>query len=84
MKNLGLGLELAEALRPPHVQQPFVLPEELPNIGAVPVPFNGVIATYQHLDILMLIIFYNDSFGILQPDNLGIRIDKFRAFLISV
>ncbi|KAK0438554.1 hypothetical protein EV421DRAFT_950689 [Armillaria borealis] len=51
-----------------------------PNVGSLP-SFNGQIGTYSHLEILKMIIFYNDNFGITWSDSLPERIDKFRSFL---
>jgi hypothetical protein len=36
---------------------------------------------YQHGDILSLIIFYNENFGIVPNDSLEARVEKFRKFL---
>ncbi|KAF8485944.1 hypothetical protein DFH94DRAFT_622288 [Russula ochroleuca] len=83
MKNVGHGLLRAQAVAHNHpaAQQALVAPEEVPNIGDTPPDFNPNPISYRHSDILQLIIFYNDDFGIVYGDNLYMRISKFRQFL---
>jgi hypothetical protein len=55
-------------------------------IGSVPVNFNGhpTLAGYTHADILNLIVFYNDDFGIEAGDQIGTRTAKLRAWLTEI
>ena len=50
-------------------------------VGSVPPNFNPNIEAYKHLDICKLVVFYNETFGILPQDDLPARIKKFRRFL---
>jgi len=50
-------------------------------IGAVPPQFNSNVDSYQHVDILRLVVFYNDDFGIHAGDNLLERKFKLRLWL---
>lgn len=65
----------------PDIGEALVFPPQTPVVDAVPPNFNFNLSTYQHLDILNLIIFYNDDFGIVPYDSLETRIEKFRRFL---
>jgi hypothetical protein len=51
------------------------------DIGAIPDPFNSTLDTYSHLEILRMVVFYNETFGIEPQDDLADRIMKFRRFL---
>jgi len=42
-------------------------------VGTVPPQFNPDVDAYQHIDILRLVVFYNDDFGILPGDQLPER-----------
>ena len=66
------------------VQQALVAPDQVPAIGSTPHEFNGHIANYLHGDIVRMIVFYNDDFGILVEDLVGTRLDKFRYFLTTL
>jgi hypothetical protein len=61
-----------------------VAPNQVPAIGSTPPAFNRHIANYQHGDIVKMIVFYNDDFGILVGDLVGTRVDKFRYFLTTL
>jgi len=62
------------------IRQP--LPNPQPQaVGTTPPNFNPDLPNYRHIDILNMVIFYNDNFGVVGGDSLGTRIDKFRAFL---
>lgn len=56
-------------------------PNQVYAIGDTPPNFLGDIANYEHINILILIMFYNDDFGIVNGDNLGARQNKVRSFL---
>jgi hypothetical protein len=77
----GDGHQLAQGV------YPQLLPLEVQNyhplagIGDVPHPWDPNIARYTHTQILKLIIFYNDSFGIDQGDHLGVRKLKLHNWL---
>lgn len=60
---------------------PDVLPDDIPSIGDTPPEFQAKLDGYNHIDVLRMVAFYNDTFGILPQDNLGDRIDKFRRYL---
>jgi hypothetical protein len=80
----GDGLVLAQAAAmslAPDIQEALVLPPQTSVIDAIPPNFKLNLSTYQHLDILNLIIFYNEDFGVVPHDSLGTRIEKFRQFL---
>ena len=49
-------------------------------VGDVPNPWGPIINSYQLLDILKLVIFYNDNFGIIAGDPLSDRIFKLRVW----
>ncbi len=50
-------------------------------IGSTPPNFSPDTEGYHHLDICKLMVFYNDTFGIVLQDNLITRIQKFRRYL---
>jgi len=52
-----------------------------PLIGSTPANFNPKIDGYRHLDILRMMVFYNETFGIGVQDDLPTRAEKFRMFL---
>lgn len=59
-------------------------PPNLLNIGAIgdtPPNFQARLDGYNHIDVLRMVTFYNETFGIVPQDNLGDRIDKFRRYL---
>ncbi|KAF8507924.1 hypothetical protein JB92DRAFT_2956249 [Gautieria morchelliformis] len=53
------------------------------NIGAVMPNFNPQVDAYGHVDVLHLIIFYNDNFGIAYGDQLPQRKHKIRTWLLE-
>ena len=84
MKNAGHGLVLAKAAAQnlDHAaRQALVAPAAIPGIGSAPPNFNPDLPNYQHSDILSMVIFYNDDFGILPGDSIDSRVDSFRRFL---
>jgi hypothetical protein len=56
-------------------------PGQVHAIGTTPPAFDGVIENCREVDILNLIVFYNDNFGILQGDSIAVRQRKFRRVL---
>ncbi len=52
-------------------------------IGSVLNPFNPRLEAYSHLNILSMMVFYNDTFGITPQHTLPERINKFRRFLVE-
>ena len=52
-------------------------------VGTVFPQFNPNVDAYQHIDILHLVIFYNDDFGILLGDQLPERKRKIRNWLME-
>ncbi|KAK0492235.1 hypothetical protein EDD18DRAFT_1183495 [Armillaria luteobubalina] len=81
--TLDSGLKLVKEVCPATVNETDlkdIFPA--PTIGATP-KFDSRIAKYSDEDILKMIIFYNDKFGIALSDNLTERIDKFRSFLLD-
>ena len=86
MKNAGHGLVRAQAVANNigvAPQAALVAPEAVLNVGDIPPAFNANIFEYRHQDILRLIIFYNDDFGIVPGDGIPLRIQKFRHFLLE-
>jgi len=53
----------------------------VPLIGSTPPNFNSRLEAYRHLDILRMMVFYNETFDIDVQDDLPGRINKFRRFL---
>jgi len=81
----GHGLALAQAVA--HnmaARNALVPPAQVPVVGTTPPNFVADLHTYRHHDILELILFYNDDFGIVQADTLPSRIESFRRFLVEV
>jgi hypothetical protein len=81
----GHGENLARRVAPPHVAPDY--PQKNappPAIGSVPLNFNGHPSGYTHAEILNIIIFYNDDFGIVERDNIGTRTAKLRAWLTEI
>jgi hypothetical protein len=58
--------------------------EDPAEIGSTPPNFNPKVEHYQHIDILEMVVFYNESFGITAGDTLSNRIMKFKRFLTEV
>lgn len=52
-------------------------------IGVVPDDWNPLIDVYQDVDILKLIIYYNDGIGIVVGDSLDVRKQKVRNWLVG-
>ena len=62
----------------------LVVPDPVPAIGAKPQPFNANLPNYRHIDILNMVIFYNNDFGIVAADSVGDRVEKFGFFLTEL
>jgi hypothetical protein len=62
----------------------LVPPAQVPAVGTTPPNFIADLHTYHHNDILDLIVFYNDDFGIVQTDTASSRIESFRRFLVEI
>ncbi|KAF9038841.1 hypothetical protein BDZ89DRAFT_982253 [Hymenopellis radicata] len=77
----GSGLQRALGLRPLNIalQLADIIPA--PRVGETPPQFQGGLASYTNAEILRMIVFYNDDFGIVLNDSLAMRIDKFRSYL---
>jgi hypothetical protein len=78
----GEGRELAlvihtTAFLPPEVQhyQPNA------RVGDVPLRWVSDIGTYTHAQILKLVVFYKDDFGINEGDLINVRRNKLRNWL---
>jgi hypothetical protein len=52
-------------------------------IGDVPDPWNENIVSYHQLDVLSLVIFYNDNFGIAPGDAVSVMKTKLIAWLLD-
>ena len=62
----------------------FPVGGEPAEIGSTPPNFDAAIDRYQQIDILRMVVFYNENFGITAQDHLEDRIAKFRRFLTDV
>jgi len=81
----GDGLALAQAVAHNVATRNALVPlAQIPLLGDIPPNFNHNLPSYNHNDILRLIIFYNDDFGMVQGDTLPSRIDSFRRFLSEI
>jgi hypothetical protein len=49
-------------------------------VGTTPPNYNPDSPNYHNIDILNLIVFYNDNFGTGPLDTLGGRVEKFQLF----
>ncbi|KAK0183797.1 hypothetical protein F5146DRAFT_1146989 [Armillaria mellea] len=78
----GSGFKLAKGVCPTHVKENSLKDATTePQVGSIPPEFKGRIGKYSDMDILEMIIFYNNLFGIARSDVLSERINKFRSFL---
>jgi hypothetical protein len=87
IKTLGHGLDLANDVGHglgPDAEQALVAPAQVPQVGTAPPGFDPDIMNYEHQDILRMIIFYRNNFGIVLGDSKGTRVDKFRRFLVEL
>lgn len=55
--------------------------DDIAAIGQTPPNFQPKLDSYNHIDVLRMVVFYNETFGIIPQDGLGDRIDKFRRYL---
>ncbi|KAF8884370.1 hypothetical protein BD779DRAFT_1801736 [Infundibulicybe gibba] len=82
----GHGLALAQVAAQglnSAVQQGIAAPPSAPAIGTTPPNFKPDTISYEHTDILEMIVFYNEDFGIVPNDDIWTRINKFREFLFG-
>ncbi|KAF8868470.1 hypothetical protein BD779DRAFT_1001638 [Infundibulicybe gibba] len=75
-----LALQTARFLHPT-VQQAIVPLNPPPPIGFILETFKPDVTNYDDMDILNLIVFYNEDFGIRPEDNIVTRIKKVQLFL---
>ena len=61
----------------------LVPPAQVPRVGTTPPNFNTNYVGYQRSDIITLIIFYNEDFGILPGDTVQDCVAKFHLFLTT-
>lgn len=91
-ENPGSGIALAVQLNPPALQLPQQLvvlqanaaagnPAPPAALGQAPPFYNDNIDAYHHGDVLRLVEFYNDGFGIVVGDGLPTRKQKFRTWM---
>ncbi|KAF8163427.1 hypothetical protein B0H34DRAFT_323004 [Crassisporium funariophilum] len=62
------------------LQQVLVAPAQEPVLGTIPLNFDNNYITYNRADIVRLIIFYNQDFGIVRGDTLPECIEKLHIF----
>jgi hypothetical protein len=81
----GHGLDLARRIYGGYapLTSQLVPPQELPVVGTTPPQWDSFVSGYTDVDILNLIIFYNEDFGIEPGDDLSACKDKFRAWLYA-
>jgi hypothetical protein len=79
----GNGVALATAIygNIPNLQQHLVTPAIVPAIGSTPPNIIDNLAALQPPDIINLIIFYNEDFGIVVGDTVSQCVEKFYQFL---
>ncbi|KAK0222226.1 hypothetical protein IW262DRAFT_1553180 [Armillaria fumosa] len=80
-KVSGSGFRLAEEVCPRNVNVNALASRIAHPIGSLPLNFNGQIPMYSDEQILTMIIFYNENFGIGPADSLPVRIAKFTSYL---
>ena len=51
------------------------------EVGTTPILFNPLIDNYTEFDVMHLILFYNESFGISMEDDLPTRRTKVKLYL---
>lgn len=79
-QTAGSGYELALAIRPGN--NPLLVdPEVPPAVGELPPNFRAKTRDYTQRQILDLVIFYCDDFGILLADPLKTRSEKINMFM---
>lgn len=75
----GSGYNLALTIRTPGVVvQDLAV---VPAIGDLPLNFHTAPKSYSHLQIIDMVVFYNENFGIVLADGIRPRADKFQLFL---
>ena len=73
---MALGI-FAEPYPPPHVNH--YRPDA--EVGDVPDQWDSDIGAYTHAQVLKLVVFYNDDFGINEGDLLTVKRNKLRNWL---
>jgi hypothetical protein len=63
-----------------NLQHLLVPPAQQPVVGTLPPNFNNNYSAYQRGDIVNLIIFYNEDFGIAAGDTVAEGVSKFHRF----
>jgi len=53
------------------------------EIGEVPPDFDPYVASYSLYNVLEMMIFYNESFGIVAQDALKVQVSKFGRFFVE-
>jgi hypothetical protein len=86
----GSGIQLARALAPNHSScnaiEQFATnnPEFVgANIGSIPPLFEPGIEYYQHIDVLKLILFYNEDMGIVAESGVHDRRKAVLSWLMA-
>jgi hypothetical protein len=67
----------------PSLQHLLLPPAVAPKIGSTPPDFINNGADYQLSDIISLIVFYNEDFGIVVGDTIPQCVEKLRRFLTT-
>jgi hypothetical protein len=65
------------------LQHHLVAPEQDPQLGTVPPNFRALFPSSTEADIISLIIFYNNNFGIVQGETVQTSLQKIGAFLMA-
>ena len=86
MQVPGHGLQLARDLfgNIPGVHQHLVAPDVIPTVGTLPPLFNNQFASYTLADVIHLVIFYNEDFGIAVNDSVERCVQMFHLFFNSI
>ncbi|KAF8274531.1 hypothetical protein EI94DRAFT_1561825 [Lactarius quietus] len=81
--GLVQATEIFGHLQNEQLQNVLQVPNPIPQVGSMPQFFNANYNNYTRADIVRLVIFYNDSFGIVHGDTLAQCISKFDRFLVT-
>ncbi|TDL25152.1 hypothetical protein BD410DRAFT_784980 [Rickenella mellea] len=78
VRHLFTGVQ---GVPPHHLNDP---PQnQIAVVGTTPAFFHNGFSTYTRVDIIKLIVFYNDDFGIVLNENVGQCVNKLHIFLTS-
>lgn len=81
-RNLALPfLNVMDAAGRQAFHAQFPVNGNVAEVGDTPLNFNPRVEGYRHIDILRMMVFYNQTFEIVAQDDLPERINKFRRFL---